>query len=243
MPVQKPRSTPRSCIDKRSLLESHPMFAGLGPDLIEGLVARAVTQVVRSGTLLFSKGDPGSSLFAVCRGRVKISVPSSDGRDAVFNVIGPGEIFGEIALFDNGPRTASATATTECELMVIERRDFLPLMRRYPDLALRIIEVLCARLRRTSEQVEDTLFLDLPCRLAKVLLRLAEEEDAPPTGKVSVTQRELSNIIGMSRESTNKQLRAWHNCNWVRLERGGIAVLQPQELARVLARGSHSGGP
>ena len=97
----------------------------------------AITQAVKAGTMLFSKGDRGTSLFAVCSGQVKISVPSLDGRDAVFNVVNAGEIFGEIALFDGGPRTASATAMTECELMLIERRDFVPLLMRHPELALR----------------------------------------------------------------------------------------------------------
>jgi CRP-like cAMP-binding protein len=169
----------------------------------------------------------------VCNGQVKISAPASDGRDAVFNVVNAGEIFGEIALFDGGPRTATATAVMDCDLMLIERRDFVPLLMRYPELGRRVIEVLCGRLRKTSEQVEDTLFLDLPGRLAKVLLRLSAT-GASEARKITVTQRELSHIIGMSRESTNKQLRAWANCNWVRLERGGIAVLAPEELARVL---------
>jgi CRP-like cAMP-binding protein len=223
----------RPYFDKRSLLENHLLFAGLGSDLIERLGSHAVTQAVKGGTILFSKGDPGSSLYAVCSGQVKISAPASDGRDAVFNVVNAGEIFGEIALFDGGPRTATATAVMDCELMLIERRDFVPLLMRYPELGRRVIEVLCGRLRKTSEQVEDTLFLDLPGRLAKVLLRLSAT-GAPAARKITVTQRELSHIIGMSRESTNKQLRAWANCNWVRLERGGIAVLAPEELARVL---------
>jgi CRP-like cAMP-binding protein len=242
MPVRPPRQTPRPCIDKRALLERHPIFAGLGSEMIDRLAAHAVTQVAKAGALLFSKGDPGSSLYAVCAGQVKISVPSADGRDAVFNLINAGEVFGEIALFDGGSRTASATTMTDCELMLIERRDFVPLLMRYPELGLRVIDVLCGRLRRTSEQVEDTLFLDLPGRLAKVLLRLSAK-GAPSARKIAVTQRELSNIIGMSRESTNKQLRAWANCNWVKLERGGIAVLQPEELARVLARASQAALP
>jgi len=123
--------------------------------------------------------------------------------------------------------------------MVIDRRDFLPLLKSRPELALKLIEVLCARLRQTSEQVEDTIFLDLPERLAKVLLRLTDHE--AEARRVTLTQRELSHIIGMSRESTNKQLRAWESRNWVRLERGGIAILQPDALARVVAQGSQNG--
>jgi len=221
------------------LLKSHPLFASLGARAIERLGSRAVTQRVKRGTTIFSKGDAGSVLYAICCGAVRISVPSADGRDAVFNLLTAGEVFGEIAFFDGGPRTATATASTDCELMVIDRRDFLPLLKSKPELAFKLIEVLCARLRRTSEQVEDTIFLDLPERLAKVLLRLTDRTEA--ARKVTLTQRELSHIIGMSRESTNKQLRAWESRNWVRLERGGIAILQPDALARVVAQGSQNG--
>lgn len=239
MPILSPRSLSRPGVDKRGLLARHPLFAGLPAAVIDRLAAHAITQTVKGGTLLFSKSDPGSTMFAVCKGQVRISVPSSDGRDAVFNIVHEGEIFGEIALFDGRPRTASATAMSDCELMMIERRDFLPLLMQHPELAMRVIEVLCGRLRHTSEQVEDTLFLDLPGRLAKVLLRLAGKDGAT-AHRIEVTQRELSHIIGMSRESTNKQLRAWANCKWVRLERGGIAVLQPEALARVLAKASEA---
>jgi CRP/FNR family cyclic AMP-dependent transcriptional regulator len=239
MPLRPSTPRTRASIDKRALLKSHPLFRSLGASAIERLGSRAVTQKVKRGTTIFSKGDAGSALFAVCRGTVKISVPSADGRDAVFNLVNAGEIFGEIASFDGQPRTATATASTDCELMVIERRDFLPLLKSKPEVALKLIEVLCARLRQTSEQVEDTIFLDLPERLAKVLLRLTDHE--AEARRVTLTQRELSHIIGMSRESTNKQLRAWESRNWVRLERGGIAILQPDALARVVAQGSESG--
>src|ERR1700730_7664027 len=240
MPLRPSTRRTRASIDKRALLKSHPLFRSLGASAIERLGSRAVTQVVKRGSTIFSKGDAGNALFAVCRGTVRISVPSADGRDAVFNLVNAGEIFGEIALFDGQPRTATATASTDCELMVIDRRDFLPLLKSKPELALKLIEVLCARLRQTSEQVEDTIFLDLPERLAKVLLRLTEHE-SEAARKVTLTQRELSHIIGMSRESTNKQLRAWESRNWVRLERGGIAILQPDALARVVAQGSQNG--
>ena len=146
----------------------------------------------------------------------KISVPSADGKDAVFNLVGEGEIFGEIALLDGRPRTADATAMTDCELMVIERRDFLDLVRSQPEIALKLMEVLCARLRHTSEQVEDVLFLDLPGRLAKILLQLTETAKLSQARRVAITQREIGQMIGMSRESTNKQLRDWEDRNWVR---------------------------
>jgi CRP-like cAMP-binding protein len=188
---------------------------------------------VAAGTTIFAKGDVGASLFAVCAGTVKITNRSLDGKDAVFNLINAGEIFGEIALLDGRPRTADALAMTDCELMVIDRREFIPLVESRPDVALRLIEVFCARLRHTSEQIEDALFLDFPARLAKTLLWLAKNAKVSPQGRVTITQREIGQIIGMSRESTNKQLRVWAQRNWLRLERGGVVLLAPDPLAEI----------
>jgi CRP-like cAMP-binding protein len=165
---------------------------------------------------------------------VRISVPSVDGKDAVFNVLGKGAVFGEIALLDGNPRTADATAVTDCEMFVIERRDFLSLIREEPDIALRIIEILCSKLRRTTEQAEEIMFLDLPRRLARALMRLLGA-DPSETGerRISITQKDLGNIIGMSRESTNKQLRIWQGKKWVRLERNAVVILAVDPLAAI----------
>ncbi len=189
---------------------------------------------MRRGTTLFAKGDAGTQLIAVLSGRVKIMVSSPDGREAVLNVVHEGEIFGEIALFDGRPRTAGAIAISDCELLSIDRRHFLPLVREQPDIAIRLIEILCVRLRRSSEQFEDIMFLNLRTRVAKLLLRLAEDVKGPPPRKVLVTQQEMSQMAGMSRESINKQLRAWAQAKWVRLQRGGVLVLRPEALAAIV---------
>ena len=138
-------------------------------------------------------------------GAVKVSVASADGKDIVLNVFREGDIFGEIALLDGRPRTADATAMSDCELIVIERRDFFPFLTSQPDVMLKFIEILCSRLRRTSEQVQDITFLNLPTRLAKTLLQLTGgvQGSAMPS-KASITNA-ISQMIGMSRESTNKQ--------------------------------------
>jgi CRP/FNR family cyclic AMP-dependent transcriptional regulator len=163
-----------------------------------------------------------------------------DGKDAVFNVLGKGDIFGEIALLDGNPRTADATAATDCELFVIERRDFLPLMREEPDIALRIIEILCSKLRRTTEQAEEVMFLDLPIRLARALLRLVGADTAGMRErKITITQKDLGNIIGMTRESTNKQLRIWKGKKWVRLERNAVVILATDHLTAIAEDGAH----
>ena len=214
----------------------------LGADLIARLAACAHGRTVRAGTTIFQKGDPGDCLFAVCAGTVRISSHSAEGKDAVLNLIQAGEIFGEIALLDGRPRTADAQAVSDCELMVIDRRDFMPMIAREPELALRVIELLCARLRRTSQQVEDMTFLDLPARLAKTLLWLAARSRCTVSRKITLTQRELGEIVGMTRESINKQLRAWEERNWISLQRGTIVLRDPAALAALAAPDSRRCG-
>jgi CRP/FNR family cyclic AMP-dependent transcriptional regulator len=228
-------------VDKRALLKNHYLFSNLSSEHIDHLAACIVGKSVLHGTSICAKGDPGSSLFVICQGTVKISVPSADGHDAVFNLIGKGDVFGEIALLDGRPRTADVVAITDCELFVIERRDFLPLVKEEPEIALKMIEILCAKLRRTTEQAENLMFLHLPGRLAKALLRLSDGDGRWCERKVAVTQKDLGNIIGMSPESTSRQLRIWEQQQWVRLEPDGIVILSAKALERI-AEGDTEGG-
>jgi CRP/FNR family cyclic AMP-dependent transcriptional regulator len=231
--------TKQQARDKLSLLRSHPLFRDLAPAVIEHLGSYMKTRRVARGTAIFAKGDPGTGLMGVLAGAVKVSVASADGKDIVLNVFREGDIFGEIALLDGRPRTADAAAMSDCELIVIERRDFVPFLSSQPDVMLKFIEILCSRLRRTSEQVQDITFLNLPTRLAKTLLQLtAGVQGAATPSKATITQREISQMIGMSRESTNKQLRAWAKRGWIRLERGGVGVLAPDKLGAIAAEGA-----
>jgi len=226
--------------DKRAILRDHYLFGKLTPQHIDRLSACIVTKTVKRGTNIYAKGDPGTSLCAIGAGTVRISVPSVEGKDAVLDVLGKGSILGEIALLDGHPRTADAIAVTDCELFVIERRDFLPLMREEPEIALRLIEILCSKLRRTTEQAEEVMFLDLPSRLAKALMRLEAETACTGDRKISITQRDLGNIIAMSRESINKQLRIWKGKKWVRLKRNAVVILATDSLAAIGGLGAHS---
>jgi CRP/FNR family cyclic AMP-dependent transcriptional regulator len=219
-----------------ALLKRHPVFGALAPAQLNELCAYATPRQVKAGATIFSKGDAGTALFAIARGAVKISAPARGGREAVFNVLYEGEIFGEIALLDGHPRTAAATAMSDCELMTIQRRDFLRFVESEPKVALKLIELLCARLRFASEHMEEMVFLSLPARLARTLLRLSERESAEARkSKVTITQQEIGQIAGMTREHANKHLRAWAKHRWVRLERGGIVVLAPKALAAIAA--------
>jgi CRP-like cAMP-binding protein len=222
-----------------SLLRNHPLFQDLPGSVIEHLGSYMKPRMGPRRTTIFTKGDPGTGLMGVLAGSVKVSVASAEGKDIVLNIFREGEVFGEIALLDGRPRTADATAMSDCELIVIERRDFVPFLSGHPDVTIKFIEILCSRLRRTSEQVQDVTFLNLPTRLAKALLQLtSSDQGGAPGRKVAITQREISQMIGRSRESTNKQLRAWVKRGWVRLERGGVSVVAPDKLAAIAAEGS-----
>ena len=236
MSIPRAKQAPQRTRDKLSLLRSHPLFRDLPGAVIEHLGSYMKTRRVARGTTIFSKGDPGTGLMGVLAGAVKVSVASADGKDIVLNTFREGDIFGEIALLDGRPRTADAIAMADCELIVIERRDFVPFLGSHPDVMLKFIEILCSRLRHTSEQVQDITFLNLPTRLAKTLLQLTAGEEGAQR-KAAITQREISQMIGMSRESTNKQLRAWAKRGWIRLERGGVGVTAPDKLAAIAAEG------
>jgi CRP-like cAMP-binding protein len=223
-------------------LRKHPYFADLEPEAFEQLCRYAKHSTLKRGATLFSRGDQGISLYAVISGSVKISISSPDGRNAILNIIGPGEIFGEIALLDGGARSTDATANTNCELFTIDKREFIPFVRSQPTLAMKFIELLCTRLRRTSDQVEQVILQNLPGRLASALLRLSEKQKLEPQGRtIAITQQEISEMVGMTRESINKQLRAWSARDWVRLEHGAIVVLKADLLQTLVDAGTDEG--
>ncbi|MEA2896052.1 MAG: family transcriptional regulator, cyclic receptor protein [Bradyrhizobium sp.] len=226
---------------KLEVLRKHPIFSDLEPKAFDQLCRYAKLSTLKRGAAIFSKGDAGNSLFAVISGTVKISSSSAEGRNAILNLIGSGEVFGEVALLDGLSRTTDAIANSDCEIFVIDRREFIPFVRSQPALAMKFIELLCARVRWTSEQVEQVILQDLPGRLASALIRLTEKHQQSPAARtISITQQEISEMVGMSRESINKQLRAWETRNWVRLEHGAIVVLDAASLRSLAEAGSKS---
>jgi CRP/FNR family transcriptional regulator, cyclic AMP receptor protein len=243
VPQDKTSEARRFSSSKLAVLRKHPIFCDLDPEALDQLCRYAKHSSLKRGATIVSKGDPGNSLIAVISGTVKISISSPDGRSAILNLIGPGEIFGEVAVLDGLARTADATANTNCEIYVIDRRDFLPFVRSQPALAMKFIELLCTRLRWTSDQVEEVILQDLPGRLASALLRLTEKHKLAQGGRtIAITQQEISEMVGMTRESINKQLRAWATRNWVRLEHGAIVVLNAGMLRELAEAGSGNEG-
>jgi CRP/FNR family transcriptional regulator, cyclic AMP receptor protein len=227
--------------DKRTILGAHEFFRGLPIHVVDRLAAHARTAEYGAGKPIFAKGDPGHGLLAVFAGLVKISVQSPEGREIVLNLIGHNEVFGEIALLDGEPRTADATAITRCHLLVLDRRDVLPLLEQEPSIGIRLLEVVSRRLRRTSEQVEDLSFEGVPLRLAKALLRLGELQGTTnmPKPRILITQKALGQTVGLSRESINKHLQAWRQAGLIEIDKGACILLDPETLRQLMA--SHEG--
>ncbi len=221
---------------KLSVLRKHPLFSELDGPALEQLCRYAKGRKFKRGATIFSKGDPGNALYVVIGGTVKISISSADGRSAILNLIGEGESFGEIALLDGLARTTDAIANSSSEILVIDRRDFMPFVRSQASLAIKLIELLCTRLRWSSEQIEQLILQNLPGRLANALVRLAEKrQPVSPAQSVTITQQDISEMVGTTRESINKQLRIWAENNWIRIEHGSIVILDLKPLA-VLAK-------
>jgi len=214
--------------EKRQIFERHFLFGKLSGDEIDTLLHYARVESYPAGYEIFSKGSPGPSMMAVLRGTVKMSSVSPEGKEVVFNLMGAGDCFGEITLIDGTERSADAVAMSDCQLLVLHRRDFMPILEKRADICLILLKILCQRVRQTSEQVEDVLFRHLESRIAKALLHLAESAGlhGVPGSPVElhVSQRELGNIAGGSRESVNKHLQAWHKAGWIDLGKATIVI-------------------
>jgi len=221
--------------DKRRIFEGHALFAGMAPAELDQLIAHARIERHAPHANIFAKGAPGHGMMAVLDGQVKICSPSPDGKEVVLNVVEAGGVFGEMALLDGKDRSADAVALTECELLLVDRRDFVAFLERNPRFCIRLIALLCERLRRTSEQVEDVLFLDVPGRVAKTLLRLAQQHGKPSDDgtliDLKLSQRELGGMAGLTRESVNKQLRRWQAEGLIALKGNAITLLDEDRLA------------
>lgn len=215
--------------ERRKLLAKVPLFGRLDPAEIDELLGRARVQKLSAREELFHKGDAGSQVFVILSGRLKVMTSSADGSDVLFGIMDPGEVFGELALLvAGGERTATVNAVEDADLLVLDRRDFLAFVRKQPDVAIKLLEVMAERLARISEFVEDTVFLNLPSRLAKKLLALRDAYGRDTEQGIRIdlrlSQQELGNMVGTSRESINKQIRAWEAEGVLQMERGTITI-------------------
>jgi CRP-like cAMP-binding protein len=218
----------------KMMLQGSPLFRGLPPATLDRIAALATQRGYRRGEIVFSAGDPGDALHGVVSGRIRISAGTGEGREIFLNVMEPGDTFGEIALLDGGTRTATATATEPTELVSIRREPLFELLEREPKTALELLRLCGERLRWTSGLLEDAALLDAPARLAKRLLSLGEQhgEDGAGGRLVRISQEDLANFLGVSRQAVNERLQDWKAKGWVALGRGTVTVRDAAAIKR-----------
>ncbi|MHB1305228.1 MAG: Crp/Fnr family transcriptional regulator [Acidiphilium sp.] len=217
--------------DRRRLLARIPLFAPFTDTDLDALLSCAHERPMRAGETLFQRGDPGVSMMAILAGEVRIVLPGVAGNDQDLNVLGPGAVFGEIALFDGKTRSADAVAATNGRLLVIERAATLRLMERDPAFARRVIEIVCLRLRATLAQLDSMVFQDVGQRIAAFLLQRHEERGL---SHVDITQSALGRIVGSARETVNRRLRDLEAQGLIALSPGRIVIRDPARLTRLL---------
>jgi CRP-like cAMP-binding protein len=220
---------------RRQALTRTQIFQSLEPTEIDAVLARAMVRRIVRGEVIRRRGDPGSGMVVIVSGRVRISLVSEDGREVTLTMLGPGEVLGEMTLLDGSECSADATAQEDCVLLMIERTQFLRLLRSNSDLCLHLLAVLFQRLRRASSALEDMALLDLPTRLGRLLLRLSGDYGVTgPRGtriEVKLSQKDLSSLAGASREKVNRQLRQWEEEGIIGKDGGRLLIMKPQALA------------
>lgn len=222
-------------LDERLLAET-PLFTAVDEDSAHALCTALARRNVHRGEVLFAEGDVGDRLFVVVEGKVKISRQFADGRENMLAVLGPGEMFGELSLFDPGPRTASATALTDAVLVELPHDALRPWLSGRPEVASALLRALAQRLRRTNDAMADLVFSDVPGRVAKALIDLAERFGEQRADGLHVThdltQEELAQLVGASRETVNKALADFAARGWLRIEARAVVILDWQRLER-----------
>jgi CRP-like cAMP-binding protein len=233
--------SPTDLAARRALLARSPLFAPLAARDLDRILQLARAKRLESGQVLFQKGDPAESVYAIVSGRVRVVSTSDDGKEVVLRILRGGDVFGELGLLHDGHRTATVIGAEPCELLSIGRRDFLSLVESDARVTIPLLAVLAERIADLTDQLSDLVFHGLPVRLAKRLIELAEgygrETAEGVLIEAKLSQQDLANLVGTSRESVNKQLRAWEEGGWLRVERGGVLLLRREKLEELARDG------
>jgi CRP/FNR family transcriptional regulator, cyclic AMP receptor protein len=207
-----------------SVLRVNPLFKGLPTQLLVDVSALCRNREYRRGQVVFEEGAPGTKLYGVISGRLLITTCSATGLELHLNVVEQGEIVGEIAFLDGGPRTATARAAEPTTCFEIDRETFFALLERTPNLSVHLLELVCKRVRWMTKLVGDSAFLSVPERLASRLRDLARANAKTECSEVRISQAELAHFLGISRQVVNGYLRAWQREGRVELGRGSIRI-------------------
>ena len=224
------------CDVDHDVVRKAPLFGGLDEQAAETLIGSMNAQRLERGDVLFHEGDQGDRLYVIGEGKIKLGRTSSDGRENLLAILGPGEMFGELSLFDPGPRTATATAVAETQLLSMGNEQLKEFLHQRPGVAATLLAALARRLRRTNDVLADLVFTDVPGRVAKALLDLAARFGRPVEDGILVahdlTQEELAQLVGASRETVNKALADFASRGWLRLEARAVLLIEIDRLRR-----------
>jgi CRP/FNR family transcriptional regulator, cyclic AMP receptor protein len=219
-----------------NVLAGAAIFRGIAPNAVLSLAEQLRSLDVSRNHVFFRAGDEGDRMYVIIVGKVKIGGHSREGRESLFTVRGPSDSFGELSVFDPGPRTSTAIALTDVQVAPIDRAVLRSWISEYPEVADRLLRVLARRLRRTDDTVSDLLSNDVSGRLAQHLLQLAQrfgvQEDGAMRVTHDLTQEELALLVGSSRETVNKALSDFSRRGWIRLEGKSIVINESERLAR-----------
>jgi CRP/FNR family cyclic AMP-dependent transcriptional regulator len=233
---RQPVGEPPSPMDIAQLRKRSVIFEALDDEEAATIMqlARVVNHPARH--TVFQEGESGDHLLVVMQGRVKVSLISPDGKEAILSILEPGDVFGEMALLDSEPRSASITTMENCSFLVLWRRDFLPFLERNPKVALKLLAALSRRLRATNDLVGNLSFLNLPARLARILLNLGQQYGKVTADGIAIglklSQEELGNLAGVSRESVNRQVRVWVEAGVLDYTHGTLILKNSDHLFR-----------
>jgi CRP-like cAMP-binding protein len=213
-----------------------PLFTALDEAAAVSLRASMDTVKIAKGSILFKEGDDGEHLYVIVDGKLKLGTSSGDGRENLLSILGPGEMFGELSLFDPGPRTSTATAVTDAKLLSLGHEKVIPWLKQHPEVSLQLLTRLSQRLRRTNEAVGDLVFSDVPGRVAKALIDLGDRfGKTTPEGLLvnhDLTQEELAQLVGASRETVNKALADFAGRGWLKLDGRSVLIADVERLSK-----------
>jgi CRP-like cAMP-binding protein len=212
------------------------IFQGVDPSAVQDLRTALEPVSFPRAHVIFAEGELGDRLYIILSGKVKIGRRSPDGRENLLAVFGPSDMFGELSIFDPGPRTSTATTVTEVHAVTMDRTALREWITKRPEIAEQLLRVIARRLRRTNNMLADLIFTDVPGRVAKALLQLAHDFGTQEGGTLRVThdltQEEIAQLVGASRETVNKALADFAHRGWLRLEGKSVLILEPQRLVR-----------
>lgn len=219
-------------------LQQVPFFADLNPEELAQLSARLVPRRFSAGQIIFHHGDPGGLLYIISKGKIKITYSTLDGQEALLAILGANDFFGELALLDEAPRSATAEALESTEALTLHREDFIGFIRNNPDFSLHVLQTLTQRIRNLNNQISDIFFLDLPARLARVLLNLAEQHGVVTEQgirvELSLTQTDLAEMTGATRVSINKALGRFRREKWVSVKGRKFTIVDAEALQNLI---------